>query len=221
MKLLRTMLSEKEDQLIFVQKSLDRERDEKMAVLDEKNRDDEEWLNEKNHWQLERQELKHQITDMIQSAKNDKNARLSEVETNEINQAYHKVLKDKESLENENALLKQEINRLQMIIASPNEMEHLKNSTFSADEDFGYSSSRNTLEKHHKRSASQLSEGDLQSLQHSTIQNNSTTSTLERKLKSFFGFSARGGKSFVIFNFGVVRRRLLIQLILNEGNVIN
>lgn len=207
LKTVKMNLSDKEDQLISVTKSLDRERDEKMAIIEEKNRDDEEWLIEKNHWQLERQELKQQLTEMIEVSKNDKNARLSEVETNEINQAYHKVIKDKESLEAENALLKQEIKRLQMIIASPGEMDHLKNSLFSTDEDFGYSSSRNTLEKQHKQTSSvassQLSEGEFHSLQHSSIQNHSnshsTTSTFERKLKSLFGFSNRGGKKRKVF----------------------
>lgn len=199
MKLTRTNLSVKEDQLISVQKSLDLERDEKMAIIEEKNKDDEEWLIERHHWQLERQELKQQINEMIEMTKNDKNARLSEVETNEINQAYHKVIKDKDSLENENSLLKQEIKRLQLIISSPHELDLLKNSMFSTDEDFGYSSSRNTLEKQHNKHASvassQLSEGEFLSLQHSNIQNNhSSTSTFERKLKSLFWFSNRGGK---------------------------
>lgn len=204
LKMVRLNLSEKEDQLIAVQKSLDLERDEKLAIIDEKIRDDEELLIERNHWQLEKQELKQQITELIEITKNDKNARLSEMETNEMNLAYHKVIKDKESLESENALLKQEIKRLQMIIASPGDIDYMKHSMF--EEDFGYSSSRNTLEKQHKQqssaASSQLSEGEFHSLQHSNIQNNhSTTSTFERKLKSLFGFSNRGGKSFVIFTF--------------------
>lgn len=203
--MVKACLSEKEDQVISVQKSLDRERDEKMAIIEEKNKEDEEWLIEKNHWQLEKQELKQQIAEMIESSKNDKNARLSEIETNEINQAYHKVLKDKESLENENSLLKNEIKRLQMIINNPSDIDHMKHSPFSNDEDYGYSSNRNTLEKpHHKHASSvassQLSEGEFHSLQHSNIHYSiSTTSTIERKLKSLFGFSNRGGKSFFVF----------------------
>lgn len=201
-------LSEKEDQLISVTKSLDRERDEKMAIIEEKNRDDEVWMSEKNQWQVERQELKQQMVESIEASKNDKNARLNEIEHNEINQAYQKVIKDKESLEAENALLKQEIKRLQMIIASPSEIDHLKTSLFSTEEDYGYSSNRNTLEKQHKNTSvasSQLSEGEFLSLQHSSIQNNSnshaTTSTFERKLKNLFGFSKGGGKRIVFIYF--------------------
>lgn len=225
LKAVKINLSEKEDQLISITKALDKELDEKLSIIEEKNKDDEEWLIEKNHWQLERKELKQQLQEMIEASKNDKNARLSEIETNEINQAYHKVLKDKESLETENALLKQEIKRLQLIIASPGEIDHLKNSL--VDEDFGYSSSRNTLEKQHKNTtsvtSSQLSEGEFFSLQHSSIQNHnnshSTSSTIERKLKNLFGFSNRGGKKVFLLSVAVEkeRRKKLTKLILNVG----
>lgn len=191
LKVVRTVLSDKEDRLIQIQKSLDHERDEKMAILDEKYKDEQQWATEKNDWQIERQEMKLQISELLESATNDKNAKLKEVETNEINQAYHKVIKDKESLENENALLKQENKRLQMIISSPNQIDNLR--SFSNEEDFGYSSHKNTLEKLNRKStnlSSQLSEGEFYSLQNSNHSNiHSTPSTFERKLKNFFGFS--------------------------------
>lgn len=185
LKALRITLSVKEDQVIDVQKSLDRERDEKMALIEEKSKDEEIWQSEKTQWQLERQDLEQQISELIKMTQN---AKMNE----EANQAFNKVLGDKESLENENALLKQEIKRFQLIISNPNEIDHIKSSTY--DEDFGYSSSRNTLEKHHKhKSSSNLNEGEFHSIQGSNIQNSSTTSTFERKLKSLFGFSNRGG----------------------------
>lgn len=194
-------LSDKEDQLIFVQKSLDHERDEKMSLLDEKTRDEESWANEKAQLTAERNELKQKLTDAMEALKNDKNVKLQEAEANEINQAYHKVIKDKESLENENSLLKQEVKRLQMIISSPNEIDHLRSSTNA--EDFGYSSNSNTLEKRYRKQSSHLSEGsEFYSLQHSNIQNSSTPSTFERRLKSFFGFSNSNrseGKVYVVF----------------------
>lgn len=195
----KIQLTDKEDQLIAVQKSLDRERDEKMAMIEEKNRDDEELIVERKTWQIEKQELKKQIDKLIEETNNNISAKLSEAEAGELDQAYQRLRKEKELIEHESALLKSENRRLQMIIASPNEMDHLKHSNFH-EEDFGYSSSRNTLEKHQKQTSSitssQLSEGDFNSLHHSNIQNNhSTTSTLERKLKSFFGFSKGGGKN--------------------------
>lgn len=199
LKIVKTALSEKEDQLISVQKSLDHERDEKMSLIEEKTKDEEDWMTKKNQWQMEKQELKRQIAEMLEITKNDKNVKLKEAETNEINQAYHKVIKDKESLENENALLKQEVKRLQMIISSPNEFDHIRTSMFGAEEDFGYSSHKNTLEKNYRTkngsmsNASQSqSEGEFYSLQnsHSISQHHSPPSTFERKLKSFFGFSS-------------------------------
>jgi chromosome segregation ATPase len=207
LKLVKSQLSDKEDQIIFVQKSLDHERDEKMSLLDEKNKIEEEFMSEKNVWMAEKLELKQQLIELQEAATNDKSAKLKEAEINEINQAYHKVIKERESLENENTFIKQEVKRLQMIISSPNEIDHLRSSMFANDEDFGYSSSKNTLEKPNRKqqssgsSVSQLSEGEFYSLQNSNVSNihnsSSTSSTFERKLKNFFGFSNRHeGKKF-------------------------
>lgn len=206
LKVIKTHLSDKEDRLISVQKSLDHERDEKMALLEEKTREEETWMTDKTQLLTERQELKENLAEALESSKNDKSAKLQEAEVNEINQAYHKVIKDKESLENENSLLKQEVKRLQMIISNPLEIDQLRSSNA---EDFGYSSSSNTLEKRHRKQSSltvstQLSEGsEFYSLQHSNSHISSTPSTFERKLKSFFGFTHSNrnneGKKFCHF----------------------
>lgn len=197
---MRTALSEKEDRLISVQKSLDRERDEKMSLLEEKTRDEMNWMTEKNQWQIEKQEMKLKLSELLETAESNKNVKLKEAETNEINQAYHKVIKDKESLENENSLLKQEVKRLQMIISSPNDFDQIRSSVYGGEEDFGYSSHKNTLEKQHRKNgsvsntSSSHSEGEFYSLQnshHSNLQNNiSPPTTFERKIKSFFGFNS-------------------------------
>lgn len=192
-----------------MQKSLDHERDEKMALLDEKNKLEEEWIAERNHWNVEKEEMKQQIAEALIVSKNDKSDKLKEAEINEINQAYHKVIKDKESLESENALLKQEIKRLQMVISNSNEIENLR--TFGTEEDFGYASHKNTLEKAKHTSAS-ASEGEFYSLQNSNqssmIHNSSSTpSTFERKLKNFFGFSSsRHSEGKISLNYFLVRR---------------
>jgi hypothetical protein len=186
-------LSDKEDQLISVQKSLDHERDEKMAVLDERSRDEDEWVEEKTRWNVEKEVLKQQLSEALEVSKTVMSEKLKQAEINEINQAYHKIIKDKESLESENVLLKQEIKRLQMVISNSSEFDHLR--TFGADEDFGYSSHKNTLERAKSHgSSSQMSEGEFFSLQNSnqsSIMHNSTTpSTFERKWKNFFSFSS-------------------------------
>ena len=212
LKSVKMQLSEREDRLIAVQKSLDRERDEKMSFIDDKNKEEEEFTLEKSHWQVERMELKKQVEEMVTQTNTDKKTKLSEIETNEINQAYHKVIKDKEGLESENTLLKQEIKRLQLIIANPHEIDSNFNTSVPIDEDFGYSSSRNTLEKPHTKhstsgTSSQLSEGDILSIiaseisikNSSHIQNSKmdvqiVPSTIERYFKRVF--SQRGGKPF-------------------------
>lgn len=225
LKSVKMQLSEREDRLITVQKSLDRERDEKMSFIDDKNKEDEEWTIEKSHWQVERTELKQQVEEMISQTNSDKKSKLSEIETNDINQAYHKVIKDKEGLESENILLKKEIKRLQMIIANPHEIDSNFNSSVPIDEDFGYSSSRNTLEKPHtKHSSSQLSEGEILSIiasevsikNSSNIQNSKmevhiVPSTIERYFKRVF--SQRGGKhSRTLFSFHGLTWMIKIQI---------
>jgi hypothetical protein len=221
-------LSEKEDQLISVQKSLDLERDEKMSLLDEKTRDEEEWMKEKTQLQAEKQEITQKLAEALEENKSDKNAKLKEAETNEINQAYHKVIKDKESLENENGLLKQEVKRLQMIISSPNEIDHLRSSSMYGNaEDFGYSSNTNTLEKRKQASPTHLSEGsEFYSLQHSSNQSSNTSSTFERKLKSFFGFAnnsrIEGKKKFISYLSNTNRmcegNKLITKMLIKRGD---
>lgn len=192
---MKITLSEKEDQLISVQKSLDQERDEKMDVLESKKQGDDAWLTEKNHWQFERQELELRMSDkskqISKETKTDKNSAPNEV-TIEMNPVYQKVCREKNTLESENTGLKQELKRLQLVLESPQDFDYIRNST---NEDFGYSSSRNTLEKHQKQTSgsSQISEGDFLSLQHSNI-HITAKSSFERKLKNLFGFPNRGGK---------------------------
>ncbi|KAL7048410.1 hypothetical protein ACKWTF_003346 [Chironomus riparius] len=188
LKTVKSTLSDKEDRLIFIQKSLDRERDEKMSVLDEKVKDEEAWMIEKNQWQVEKLELKHKISEMLEIAENDKNAKLKEAEANEINHAYHKVIKDKESLENENLLLRQEVKRLQMIISSPNEFDQIRSSMYGHEEDFGYSSHKNTLEKTRKNgsvlnASSQLSEDQATSTPNNSPTNQNDTTVLMLRLR--------------------------------------
>lgn len=198
---MKANLSDKEDRLIAVQKSLDRERDEKMALIEENTKEAEEWMAEKTQWLTERRELEQRIAELTEM--NQRNALHAEEEAN-----LAKVLLERDSLENENANLKQEIKRLQLIIASPQEIDQLKSNLFSNDEDFGYSSSRNTLEKPYKhKSSSQFSEGEFFSMPGSAGQNNSSASGFERKLKSLFGFSNRGGNEMFEIILAIAQKR--------------
>lgn len=165
-----------------------------MALIEENTKEAEEWMAEKTQWLAERRELEQRIAELTEM--NQRNALHAEDEAN-----LAKVLLERDSLENENVNLKQEIKRLQLIIASPQEIDQLKSNLFSNDEDFGYSSSRNTLEKPYKHKSSlHSSEGEFFSMPSSAAQNSSSSSGFERKLKSLFGFSNRGGNEmFKIF----------------------
>lgn len=74
---------------------------------------------------------------------------LSDVDNNEIHQAYQKVVKDKEFLETENFVLKEEVNRL-IKYAPVSSVTHSRSvsnvSSINIEEDFGYQSAKNTLE---------------------------------------------------------------------------
>lgn len=120
---------------------------------------------------------------------------MSEVDTNDLNQAYHKVIKDKDSLENENQLLRQEVKRLQFILQShPNELENNYPSISVNEEDFGYSSNRNTLELQKK--STQNSEGDkIVTCKKLSVQNSSQNNSIITNMRSPMSF-VDGGKIF-------------------------
>lgn len=74
---------------------------------------------------------------------------MTEGDNNEIHQSYQKLVKEKEFLETENYMLKEEVKRLIRYapISSVTHSRSVSNvSSVNIDEDFGYSSSKNTLE---------------------------------------------------------------------------
>lgn len=74
---------------------------------------------------------------------------LSDIDNNEIHQAYQKVVKEKEFMETENFLLKAEVNRLLKYapVSSVTHSRSISNvSSINFEEDFGYASAKNTLE---------------------------------------------------------------------------
>lgn len=136
-------------------KKLDTERDEKMLLLQEKEKEEKEKLEIKQVWQHENEELRKQISEMIELSKKEdiattRNRLMSEVDSNEIHQAYQKTIKDKDYLENENIMLRGEVDRLRRMTTKSNDFvthsRSLSNASSLNDEDFGYSSAKNTLD---------------------------------------------------------------------------
>lgn len=71
------------------------------------------------------------------------------MDNDEIHMSYQKIVKEKEFLETENYMLKEEVNRL-IRYAPVSSVTHSRSvsnvSSVNADEDFGYASAKNTLE---------------------------------------------------------------------------
>lgn len=155
LKKLRIQIIEKEESFRNLTAKFDEERDEKMMILVEKEKQEKLWKENKENWNSENAELKKQINEMVEIAKKDnvsvnRPRTFSEFDVNDIHQAYQRAVNDKESLENDNQNMKQEIYRLQRIISKPNQLNShsrsVSNASSQNEEDFGYSSARNTLE---------------------------------------------------------------------------
>lgn len=106
--------------------------------------------------------------------------KISEVDNNEIHQAYQRAIKEKELIELENNSLKMELSRVSRLI--PSHSRSISNaSSVNNEEDFGYGSAKNTLDNkknstmltppthHHNHNATSISNQSMDSSQeHST-----------------------------------------------------
>lgn len=156
LKLLQATVLEKEKALLTVKEDLDRERDEKMAILEEKNKEGSESTAEVTRLSAENEKLLTQLNEWSETAKQNeiisshRQRLLSDVDNNEVHQSYQRVVKDKELLESENYMLKEEVNRLIKFAPPMATVTHSRSasnvSSINLDDDFGYSSARNTLE---------------------------------------------------------------------------
>lgn len=153
---LKSIVAEKDNHLATLNKQLEIERDEKMQLLEEKDHSQEDWVQQKQVWRMENIELRKQIDQMIEMAKNaemNTNTRIertfSEVETYEINEAYQRAIKEKEIIENENYMLKEELSRHQKPNGTRDNNQHsrsVSNASSQNEDDVGYVSAKNTLE---------------------------------------------------------------------------
>lgn len=156
LKTLQSRVLEKEKALLAIKTDLDRERDEKMAILEEKNKDESQSKTEIARMNAENEKLQLQLNESLEKAKQNeiistnRKRLLSDVDNNEVHQSYQRVVKDKELLESENYMLKEEINRLIKFAPPIATVTHSRSasnvSSINLDDDFGYSSARNTLE---------------------------------------------------------------------------
>lgn len=149
----KTISQDLEKQVELLNKQLDEERDEKLATLDEKAKEEAEFKQKFFEISVENEHLIREIEELKENQKDVASAErsqvLSDLDDNEIHQAYQKIAQEKEQLEKENALLSQEVDRLSRL--QPNSyLTHSRTvsnvSSVNIDEDFGYASAKNTLE---------------------------------------------------------------------------
>lgn len=157
----QSIIRQLEIEIKSVHKQLDIERDEKLAILEEKNKDEtelkqqlKEMMAETKKWSAENENLK-EMAKQIEIVSSQRNRVLQDSDNNEIHQAYQKIAKDKKQLEDENRLLNQEIERLLDILPAQPSNSHSRSasnvSSINVDEDCGYASAKNTLELRRER----------------------------------------------------------------------
>lgn len=71
----RVQLVDKDAQLLKMAQQLDQERDEKMSLTVERERDRDLWEHSKQTWRIENDLLKTQVAEMIESASNQANGK--------------------------------------------------------------------------------------------------------------------------------------------------
>lgn len=174
LKAIRNESVKKDEIIVSITQQLENERDEKMNILQDKSVAEQEWNNQKQTWRVENEDLKKKVHEMTEMAKKQENGKkltlaftsfkysqnlipvtsqrsriLSEIDNNEIHQAYQHAIKDKENLESDNYILRNEVDRLLRLVPKGN-VTHSRSisnaSSINVDEDFGYSSAKNTLD---------------------------------------------------------------------------
>lgn len=135
---------------------IDVERDEKMAAVDGKTHDANVMENKFKELTNENMQLREQVEQITEAAtqkateQSHRSHLISEAEQNEIHQAYQKIVKEKEQLEQENFILTEEVSRLIKYAPTVPKVMHSRSvsnvSSVNLDDDFGYASAKNTLE---------------------------------------------------------------------------
>lgn len=154
----RVLIAEGQAAQLELGRRLDAERDEKMAVLVEREREREEWTAQRLALVQQSEELRTQLSVVVEGAarnqlvdSDSKTAhrvrKISEQDTQEVNQAYQRALRDKELTELENATLRQELARLVRLVPGGHSRSVSNASSCTNDnDDGGYASAKNTLE---------------------------------------------------------------------------
>lgn len=168
MRQMRVRLADGEAARLELARQLDAERDEKMAVLVDRDREKVEWSAQRLAIEQQSVELRAQLSQMAEGAARTQLVasesmtehrvrRISEQDSQEIHQAYQRALRDKVLAEQENATLRHEVARLTRLLPGGGHSRSLSNasSCTNDNDDGGYASAKNTLEL--KRNATNAS----------------------------------------------------------------
>lgn len=150
-------LQAKVDRIVALEIELTKERDEKMQVLQDRDREQKEWESQRS--QIEESVAQLEMTVKSLQAREDELAAQKRPDDfgsdSEVQEVYQRAVQDKEVLESENTNLREEIRRLQLQLHNNNsslnyssQSHSLSTNTSSSqnDDDVGYSSAKNTLE---------------------------------------------------------------------------
>lgn len=79
LKAMRNESVKKDEVIISIRQQLENEQDEKMNILEDKAVAEQEWHEQKQTWRVENEELKKQVSDMIEVAKKDENGKFHQL----------------------------------------------------------------------------------------------------------------------------------------------
>lgn len=153
LKPLKVDLQSQAERIITLEQKLTLERDEKMQLVHERDREQKEWQAERvdlleNLAELEKTILVVQAT---ADAAAEENRRVASFEpVSELTEVYQRAVNEKEVLETENTQLRDEVRRLQFQLNNHSSLNYSShestNTSGNHEEDVGYSSAKNTLE---------------------------------------------------------------------------
>uniref|UniRef100_A0A1I8QA92 Myosin motor domain-containing protein n=1 Tax=Stomoxys calcitrans TaxID=35570 RepID=A0A1I8QA92_STOCA len=159
LKILKLTTSEKDEKIDNLMKQLECERDEKMLLLEENARNQEEWSKQKQIWSSENEELRKQLDEMLEKSKQmdpstPRDRLTMNTDQGEIQEAYRKLLTEKEILENENYQLKLDLKQIQKqpgingdYVSTTLHVRSISNASSHAEDDAGYSSTKHMLDQ--------------------------------------------------------------------------
>lgn len=153
MQVVREDINTKANLIVTLEQELVKERDEKMQLLLERDREQKEWQSERNTVNEQLSDLQSKL--LVLQATADAAAeeqRVSKFEpASELNEVLQRAVNEKEQAEAENAQLREEVRQLQFQLNNSQSFSSHShslstNTSGQNDEDVGYSSAKNTLE---------------------------------------------------------------------------